>query len=97
MTAGSACINAISDTALARIAASESHAVADSVPEAPLGATCLPCAGEPGLFSANRRNLKTGKGKPGVFSCLEGGEGSRLASPVKQNRDPEQLLRKVGF
>ena len=47
MTAGSASINGIPDMALARMTASESHAGLDTMREAPFGAMCLPCAGEP--------------------------------------------------
>lgn len=93
MTAGSACINAILDLALAWMTASESHAGADSMHEAPFGATCLPCAGEPGCSVQTEEKSKTmagreylsqekqAKGNPVCSAVL--GERSGVASPLQ--------------
>ena len=93
MTAGSACINAISDSALAWVTESESHAGADSMHEAPFGATCLLCAGEPGCSVQTEEKSKTmagreylsqekqAKGNPVCSAVL--GERSGVASPLQ--------------
>ena len=91
--AGSASINAISDSALAQMTASEGHVVADSMHEAPFGATCLPCAGEPGCSVQTEEKSKTMTGREylsqekqakGNLVCSAVlGERSGVASPLQ--------------